>query len=286
MNGKFRRGQCKSNLLYRLILKILFVNIGITAHYTSVLQQPILDFNKLKLNLNLCLLVPRLLKVNELSPFKEGSKNMRIVKQIISLLNSMFFLKRKGINISPLAYYDKSCNFQKNIYIDRFCNLHSVKISEYSYVGYSTSINYCKIGKYCSIGADVKIGLSKHPLTHVSTSPIFYSDKNYLGVKLVDGTQFKEVDEVIIGNDVWIGSNAIVMGGIIIGDGAVIGAGSVVTKNVEPYSIVGGVPAKIIKYRFTGEEIKSLLNIKWWDWGLDEIKKNIDKFKNIERIIK
>jgi acetyltransferase-like isoleucine patch superfamily enzyme len=208
----------------------------------------------------------------------------RIIKQLITILKSVFILRRKGINISPLAYYDNSSRFSKNIYIDRFCNLHNVRIDQYSYVGYGTSINYCQIGKYCSIGADVKIGLGKHPISRVSTSPIFYSNKNSLGIKIVEGSDFKEFEEVKIGNDVWIGSNAIVMGGITIGDGAIIAAGSVVTKNVKPYAIVGGIPAKVIKYRFEEEEICKLLELKWWNWSFEKIKKNKDKFRDLEGI--
>lgn len=210
----------------------------------------------------------------------------RIVKQLINIFISIFVLRRNGIKISPLAYFDRNCHFEKNIYIDRFCNLHSVKVDQYSYMGYGTSIHFCQIGKYCSIGADVKIGLGKHPISYVSTSPIFYTDRNCLGVKLVEGSSYEESDEVIIGNDVWIGSNAIVMGGITIGDGAVIGAGSIVTKNVEPYSVVGGVPAKIIKYRFDEEERAKLLNLKWWDWDFEKIAENATNFKDLERILK
>ncbi|TWE04177.1 acetyltransferase-like isoleucine patch superfamily enzyme [Peribacillus frigoritolerans] len=208
---------------------------------------------------------------------------MRLVKQLSKTFQSLG-LKRKGINISPLAYYDDKCNFEENIYIDRFCNLHNVKIEQYSYVGYGTSINLCEIGKYCSIGGDVKIGLGKHPLNFVSTSPIFYSNENCLGVKLVNEKEFIDSSKVYIGNDVWVGSNAIIMGGLSIGHGAVIGAGSVVTKDVPPYAVVGGVPAKIIKYRFDEEEIKKLLEMKWWNWEIDKIKTHINKFTDLKRL--
>ncbi|MSS44404.1 CatB-related O-acetyltransferase [Anaerosalibacter bizertensis] len=210
----------------------------------------------------------------------------RIIKQLKCMFQSIFIFKKKKIRISPLAYYDDVCVFKENIYIDRFCNLHNVKMDEYSYVGYRTSIGCCTIGKYCSIGADVKIGLGKHPTNYISTSPIFYTENNCLGVKLVQGTYFKQNEEVIIGNDVWIGSNAIIMGGVKIGHGAIIGSGAVVTRDVEPYAIVGGVPARIIRYRFTKEKIEDLLNIKWWDWDREKIIENIDNFRAIERIIK
>lgn len=211
---------------------------------------------------------------------------MRLVKQVLKTLNSIFVLKRNGINISPLAYYDDNCVFEKNIYIDRFCNLHKVEINQFSYVGYGSFIHSCKIGKYCSIGGDVKIGLGKHPLTFVSTSPIFYSNDNCFGVKLAEQQHFSESSEVIIGNDVWVGSNAIIMGGLCIGDGAVIGAGSVVTKDVPPFAIVGGVPAKIIKYRFEEEEINKLLEKQWWNWDFNEVTQNINQFTDVKRFLK
>ena len=84
--------------------------------------------------------------------------------------------------------------------------------------------------------------------------------------------------QVIIGNDVWIGANVIILPGVNIGHGAVIAAGAVVTKDVEPYAIVGGVPAKLIKYRFNAEERQKLLSIAWWNWSLDKIEKNIELF--------
>lgn len=82
--------------------------------------------------------------------------------------------------------------------------------------------------------------------------------------------------DTVVGNDVWIGMNAVIMPGVKIGDGAIIGANSVVTKNVEPYTVVGGNPATIIKKRFDEQTIDTLLNIKWWDWSIEKIEKNID----------
>lgn len=210
----------------------------------------------------------------------------RLIKFIKSLYINIFIFKKKGINISLLAFVDEYCKFDKNTYIDRFCNLHNVKISQYSYVGYGTSISHCDIGKFCSIGPDVKIGLGKHPTNFVSTSPVFYSEMNPLGVNFVKGSHFLEYEKTIIGNDVWIGANAIIMDGVKVGDGAIIAAGAVVTKDVEPYAIVGGIPAKLLRYRFDREIIKELLIVKWWDWNYEKINDNIDDFRNVERFIK
>lgn len=129
-----------------------------------------------------------------------------------------------------------------------------------------------KIGKFCSIGGDVKILLgSEHRIDWISTYPfniLFEEAKNITGHPTTKG-------DVIIGNDVWIGENAFILSGIHIEDGAVIAAGSVVTKDVEPYTIVGGNPACLLRKRFDNESIRKLLEIEWWNWPLEKIEKNI-----------
>jgi chloramphenicol O-acetyltransferase type B len=129
------------------------------------------------------------------------------------------------------------------------------------------------IGKFCSI-ADGAIfmmaGNQGHKYDWISSFPFFYQGFD----KANDA--FEKAGDTIIGNDVWIGANAIIMPGVKIGDGAVIATASVVTKNVEPYSIVGGNPAKIIKKRFSDGEIQMLLELKWWDWDIEKIKGNMD----------
>jgi virginiamycin A acetyltransferase len=151
-----------------------------------------------------------------------------------------------------------------------------IKIGEYTYrvpniISFSTKDKLI-IGKYCSIAENVTMVLSEHSLDRISTYPL----KSRFIVK-------KEVDEIskgpiIIENDVHIGTGAIVLSNVHIHNGAVIGAGSVVTKDVPPYAIVTGVPAKIIRYRFNPTQIEELLKISWWDWDRTKIAKNIDYF--------
>jgi len=211
---------------------------------------------------------------------------MNKIKIIINTLLKIFLLKKQNIRISILAFFDKKCEFISNNFIDRFVVLHNVKIGEYSYIGYNSKINNCKIGKFCSISADVKIGLGKHPIDRISTSPIIYSNSNPFNIKIAsDKNKFKENEEVIIGNDVWIGTNAIIMGGVTIGDGAIIAAGAVVVKDVGAYEIVGGVPAKLIRKRFSDMDINNLLLSKWWEWDITKIKKNIDYLNNKKEFI-
>ncbi|MFH5778028.1 CatB-related O-acetyltransferase [Heyndrickxia oleronia] len=143
------------------------------------------------------------------------------------------------------------------------------------------------IGAFCSINNKAIIGTKgNHPTNLVTSHPFIYmkrmgyrKDDNFLDV-------FNNYNGLVtIGNDVWIGSNAIVLPGVTIGDGAIVGAGAVVTKDVPPYAIIGGVPAKIIRYRFNKDVIDALLRIKWWNWSDEKIKFNVDLFFDIKKFI-
>lgn len=183
--------------------------------------------------------------------------------------------------ISPFCYI-RNCEISNIVRIKRFCKLINVKVGEYSYIANNSHLINCSVGKFCSIGPFVKIGLGKHPVDRFSTSPIFYSTKNPLRINLVSQNTFKEFEEVSIGNDVWIGANAIIMDGVKIGDGAIVAAGAVVTKDVPDYAIVGGVPAKIIKYRFEESIIQKLKTVKWWEMDLNRLNNYEREFENIE----
>lgn len=131
-----------------------------------------------------------------------------------------------------------------------------------------------KIGKFCSIGSGatfIMCGNQGHKHDWITTYPFFYTPD--LNENALDG--FEKKGDTIVGNDVWIGTEAMIMPGIKIGDGAVIASRAVVAKNVEPYTIVAGNPAKEIKKRFSQEEIQMLLEIKWWDLDINIIKKYI-----------
>lgn len=164
-----------------------------------------------------------------------------------------------GINTSII-----DCEISTNVYVSGG-QIKSSKIGRRTYFNSNIYAQNCVIGNYCSIGSDVTIGYSPHPTDFVSTHPIFYSN-NKPYETLADRMYFDEkIKLTTIGNDVWIGSKATIVPGVRILDGAIIAYGSLITKDVPPYAIVGGVPAKIIKYRFSENIITELLRIKWWE---------------------
>lgn len=166
----------------------------------------------------------------------------------------------------------------ENVYIfDSF-------IDDYSYVNSNSKIKNTSIGKFCSIGPNVQIILGKHPSTFVSSHPIFYANNKPFKT-FSDKTYIEEYEYATIGHDVWIGEGVLIPGGITIGNGAIITARSVVTKDIEPYSIVGGVPAKHIKFRFDENTVKVLNDSAWWNWDIKTLKENYKLFHNPSEFI-
>lgn len=137
------------------------------------------------------------------------------------------------------------------------------------------------IGKFCSIacGAKFIFNSANHTLSSLSTYPfpLFFEEWGLTWEKATDSWDNK--GDIVIGNDVWIGYEAVIMAGVTIGDGAIIGTRAVVTKDVPPYTIVGGVPARLIRKRFPDETISELLKIRWWDWPRERIAENISAIK-------
>lgn len=139
-------------------------------------------------------------------------------------------------------------------------------IGRFSYVQKNSTIFNSDIGNFCSIANDVLIGLAEHPTQFVSTSPIFYDPVQPLPKFLAKETVFQSNNRrTLIQSDVWIGARAIIKSGVVVGSGAVIGAGTVVTKDVAPYSVVVGNPARVIRKRFSDPQITRLINSEWWE---------------------
>jgi len=206
------------------------------------------------------------------------------VKGIIELTNEKArdFENKKRF---PNAIIEKNCSFNTNVIIgknSRICYNTTVNDSQIgfcTYINYNSLIQHTEIGNYCSIAHGVKMGLGEHPLHLTSTSPLFYKVNNALNISLIEkDIDFNPHEPIKIGSDVWVGAQSIIMNGVTIGHGAVVAAGSIVTKEVLPYNIVAGIPAKVINTRFNQNKIDELLNSKWWLKEPLEINNTKNKF--------
>lgn len=170
-------------------------------------------------------------------------------------------------NRSSVGDYSRIENSKLEDYvqIQRNNGIYSSTIKSHSYTGPNTLIFYSTIGKYCSISWNVSIGPANHNYKNLTTHSFLYNNYDKLRPEGVDPGYNRFEDLCTIGNDVWIAANAIILRGVTVGDGAVIAANSVVTKDIPPYAIVGGTPAKVLKYRFSEDIIAQLLNLKWWE---------------------
>lgn len=161
------------------------------------------------------------------------------------------------------------------------------QIGDYSYTMDDVTINYADIGKYCSIASHVCINPVNHPMERVTQHHMTYRRASY-GLGQTDDESifdWRRSNRVTIDHDVWVGHGAIIMKGVHIGTGAVVGSGAVVTKDVEPYTIVVGVPAKPINKRFSSDLVKKLLQITWWDWSRELLEERFDELNDVERFV-
>ena len=213
--------------------------------------------------------------------------------------NIIFPFKRCHIEIKTKSLmrpgsYISDVELEGRNYIGRYTYLKHCRVGYGTAVHDSCTASNTKIGKYSGISAGFFTILGIHPTARIAaTHPAFYSSGISLGYTYCSETVFdaeKFVDEaagmqISIGNDVWIGNGVKAMEGVTIGDGAVVGAGAMIVNDIPPYAVAVGVPAKIIRYRYTEEQIEILLRTKWWDKGEKWISEHIDDFKDIEKLI-
>lgn len=213
-----------------------------------------------------------------------------MVRNLLYILGSKLIpelkILRKEISWDEFKNYRSECEIsEKSIVFPPYHNI-KVTIGDYSYISRNSFASYIRIGRFCSIGPNFCGGWGIHPTNGISTSPRFYSLNRIDHFYFTQKNKMEEREEINIGNDVYLGMNVTVLDGVTIHDGAVIGAGAVVSKDIPPYAIAIGCPIRILRYRFSEEQINALLRIKWWDFPDEKLKDVEELFFDIDSFIK
>ena len=217
-----------------------------------------------------------------------------MIKKIKRYIIKQKLKKKFDVSFGLNTAVNLQCNFEGKNVVGANTTLMNSSLGLATYISSNCKLNKIKIGRFCSLGQNIKNGIGRHPsTTFVSSHPCFFSPNKQAGFTFSNESIFDEhlyIDSkkefyVEIGNDVWIGNDVTLFDGVKIGDGAIIANGAIVTKDVAPYSIVGGVPAKLIKMRFSESQILILSKFKWWNKDFDWIKENHSNFSNIENFI-
>jgi len=158
-------------------------------------------------------------------------------------------------------------------------------VGSHTFIQRHSSVHMATIGRFCSIAPNVLIGLGQHPVDQVSTHPAFYATSQPLARTFATEDTFAPFAPVHVGHDVWIGQNALISGGVTIGTGAVVAAQAVVTRDVPPYAIVGGVPARVIRYRFAEATVAQLMASAWWDQSDEWLRTHAHLFSDPARFL-
>lgn len=213
-----------------------------------------------------------------------------LLREVANFTQWLNFNLRNNIEIGCSTKI-RGANLSQNVRVGAHCNIQGGVIESYSYMGDYCVLPQVEIGKFCSIASHVTLAAGNHPMEYLSTSPYTYSHiKNSFTEKQLYSQEFFYTNEkhkylCKVGNDVWIGTGAMLVCGskaLNIGDGAVVAAGAVVTKDVPPYAVVAGCPAKVLKYRFSDAMISILESEKWWDKDEEWIRKSVEAFSDFD----
>lgn len=202
---------------------------------------------------------------------------------IVLLKNILAFPIRLFSHISPFCIL-QNANVDKTAAICSKVRFYRGKLGRYSYIGNNSFVCDTDIGNFTSISTDCYIGGTTHPLDWVSTSPVFHKHENIMK-KNFARHEFDIFKRTTIGNDVWIGNRVMIKAGVTIADGAVIGMGSVVTKDVGPYEIWAGNPARFVRKRFDEDAIEKLVSINWWEWEDSKLAEKAVFIKDVKQFV-
>jgi chloramphenicol O-acetyltransferase type B len=197
-----------------------------------------------------------------------------MIERILWCTWKRFVLQRDlaGFRASYRSFASTAVRFSEGNRLHGTASVADATLGRYTYIASGAVVHRAEVGAFCSIGPDAHVGgLGRHPTRWLSTHPIFFSTKGQVAKSFVDTDCFDEFVPTRVGNDVWVGARALILDGVTIGDGAIVAAGAVVARNVEPYSVVAGVPARPIKARYTSERVEILKRLRWWEWDMSQL---------------
>ncbi len=199
------------------------------------------------------------------------------MRRLLVLIKNVLDIPKRFISHIALFCVLQEAIVDKTAAICYGVRFYRGKLGKYSYIGNNSFVSDTDIGNFTSISTDCYIGGTLHPTDWVSTSPVFHKWENIMK-KNFARHEFEIFKRTTIGNDVWIGNRVMIKAGVKIADGAVIGMGSIVTKDIGPYEIWAGNPARLIRKRFDDETIEAFEKMKWWEWDDNKIEKYADTF--------